>query len=323
MTRGIFTWVFLALLLSAVWAPFACAQNAEERRAAGRAYNRGSTAYLAENWAEAARWFETAHRLAPAAPALIQAVRSHRLADHRLRAATLSLRLLALYPNDESATATAEEVLGEDADRFFRVDVVCDGCTVDLDGTLQEHPSFFVTPDEPHTITATFETGPVSETIHGEAGERRELTFDAPPPSIGEELGTIETPTGGGNADDQVVIQPPDDEVDSGGGGLNPLFFISSVVLTAGAGGLLIWSGVDALSGVDAYEADPTDARLAEGQSKELRTNILIGVTGGLGIVSAVLLFLTDWGGSDDEEELDVALAPIAGGGAAFVGGRF
>ena len=45
-------------------------------------------------------------------------------------------------------------------------------------------------------------------------------------------------------------------------------------------------------------------------------------MTGGLGIVSAILLFLTDWGGSD-EEELDVALAPIAGGGAAFVGGRF
>jgi hypothetical protein len=320
--RGAISWVFLALSACALLAPAsAAAQSAEERRAAGRAYNRGSTAYLAENWSEAARWFETAHRLAPAAPALIQAVRAHRLADHHLRAATLSIRLLALYPDDESATSTAEEVLGDEAQRFLRVDVVCDGCTVELDGTLLEHPSFFVTPDEPHTITATFETGPVSERIHGEAGQRRELTFDAPPPAGSGEIAPLQTPDEGTEGPQPVETSPPED--DESDGGLSPIFFISAAVLTAGAGGLLVWSGLDALAGVDDYEADPTPARLAEGQNKELRTNILIGITAGLGVVTTALLFFTDWGGDEEEESVDVSFAPLDGGGAAILGGRF
>jgi hypothetical protein len=303
-----------ASLVFALAAPVA-AQSAEDRRAAGNAYNRGSAAYIAERWAEAARWFETAHRLAPAAPALVQAVRAHVLAGHDLRALTLSLRLEATYPDDEAAAATAAEVLGEHASRFVRVDVVCAECSVELDGTLQEHPSFFVTPDEGHRVVASFPTGSVNESVTGQPGETRTLTFDPP-------LSTGEDPV---FPDDPPNDPPPDDpphDGDDGSSGLSPIFFISAAALTAGAGAVLLWSGLDALGGVDAYEADLTAEALSEGQAKELRTNILIGVTAGLAAVATVLLIFTDWDGAD-EERLDVSAFPLDGGAAASIGGRF
>jgi hypothetical protein len=303
-----------ALLVLAVAMPVA-AQSAEDRRAAGNAYNRGSAAYLAERWAEAARWFETAHRLAPAAPALVQAVRAHALAGHDLRAATLSLRLEATYPDDEAAAATAAEVLGERTSQFVRIDVICDDCSVELDGTLQEHPSFFVSAGEEHRVDASFPTGSVAETVSGQAGETRELTFDAPPPT--DDPTDI---TEGPPADDRSRDREP--RQDGSSGGLSPVFFISGAVLTAGAGAVLIWSGLDALAGVGPYEDDPTDARLTDGQARELRTNIMIGVTAGLAAITTVLLIFTDWGGAD-EERLDVAAFPVEGGAAASLGGRF
>jgi hypothetical protein len=108
------------------------------------------------------------------------------------------------------------------------------------------------------------------------------------------------------------------------GGGLPSFVFIAAAVLTAGAGAALIWSGVDTLSGVDEYERLRTPELLAEGQSKETRTNVLIGVTGALAIATVVLAIFTDWGGGDeDDHSVGAALAPLPGGAAAFVEGRF
>jgi outer membrane protein assembly factor BamD (BamD/ComL family) len=56
--------------------PSARAQDARQRQAAAEAYDQGTAAYLAGDYEKAAEWFETANRLAPAAPALIQAARS-------------------------------------------------------------------------------------------------------------------------------------------------------------------------------------------------------------------------------------------------------
>lgn len=289
--------------------------SAEDRRAAAEAYDRGSAAYLAEDWVRAAEFFELAHRLAPAAPALIQAVRSHDRAGDTLRAATLALRLAHLYGDDDAARETADAVLEAAWPRFVRVDVRCDECTVELDGTLLEHPSFFVEPSAEHTVAAHFSTGDVSEVVQGEAGERRELAFEAPPPSASGGGDTTGNGSGHGSASS------------GSGGGLPPFVLVAAAVLTAGAGGLLLWSGLDTLGGVDAYEADPTPARLAEGQDKELRTNILIGVTGGLGLATLVLALFTDFGGGESESQGEsattVSFAPLPGGALGAVGGRF
>jgi hypothetical protein len=60
---------------------------------------------------------------------------------------------------------------------------------------------------------------------------------------------------------------------------------------------VLIWSGIDTLDGVPAYQADPTTERLADGQMRELRTNVMIGVTAGLAVTTLIFALVTDWDG--------------------------
>ncbi len=310
--------ILFALILIA-WRPVASAQDGEvsaaDQQAAAEAYDRGSSAYLARNYRQAAQYFETADRLAPSPAALMQAVRSHQRADNDLRAASLALHLRDRYPDDARAQRAADGVLSRAESRYVRVDVRCDGCSLIVDGAVVDHPSFFVEPDSDHSVTAHFETGDARETVTGAAGEQRELSFEAPPapePEVEPEVDPEVEPT------DPTPVGPdgPPD-----GGGLPPALFLVSGVVTVGLAAATVWSGLDALDGVDAYEDDPTQDRLDEGQAKELRTNVLIGATAGFAALSVVLALLTDWGGSDEEEPpmVRASLGVLPGGGAAAV----
>ncbi|HJL20550.1 MAG TPA: hypothetical protein RMH99_33140 [Sandaracinaceae bacterium LLY-WYZ-13_1] len=302
--------------------------SAQDRRSAAEAYDRGTAAYLDENFARAAHWFETAHRLAPAAAALVQATRSHQRAGHARRAATLALRLQALYPDDQAAARTAEEVLEGARDRYFLVRVECGDCEVELDGALMGHPSFFLDPDSEHRVVAAYDTGNVSETVSGDAGESRTLTFEAPPPDP-----SLADAGEGADTGDDAPDAPDGTEptIDGGGGGVPVWVSIGALVITAGLGATLIWSGIDTLDGVPAYEENPTPEALADGQGREERTNWLIAGTSVAGAATLLLLVFTDWGGGgDDSAEADAAepevqaVFDIQGQGfAAGLRGRF
>jgi hypothetical protein len=272
----------------------AFAQTPEDRRAASDAYDRGSAAYLDEQWQEAARWFEMAFRRAPIPAALIQAIRAHVNAGDMQRAGTLALRLEVLYPDDPTARETASDTIAEASTSLVRVDVECDGCTVQVGGALLEHPSVFLQPDTDHRVVAQFPTGDRAETVNARAGETRRLAFEAPEGPV--------LPERDPNRREGEGAGPNERFSRSDDGGLSPAFFLTSLGLTAVAGGILLWSGLDTLAGVDEYERVRSMALLEEGQSKELRTNVLIGVTAGLGVVTAALLLFTSWGGGDEEE---------------------
>ena len=317
----------VALLLAIVLAPRASAQREptpEDRQAAAEAYDRGTRAFLAHEYSRAAQFFETAYRLAPNAAALIQAVRSYDRADDDLRAATLALRLAAFHGDDRQAAREAERALRDAGTRFVRVDVTCDGCTLELDGAILGHTSFFLAPGGEHSLRASFSTGVVSQQVSGSAGETRSLSFEAPPPPPPPPDTTDDAPP-----PDTTDDAPPVEQTTSAtdGGGMSPAFALIALGATAVAGGILVWSGVDALDGVPAYEAMPTPERLADGQSRELRTNVLIGVTGALAVTTVLLLAFTDWDGSqaatDEAPSARLMIVPTVDGGAAVVEGRF
>jgi len=267
--------------------------SARDRQSAAQAYDRGTAAYLAEEFTTAARWFETAHRLAPAAAALVQATRAHARAGNPQRAATLALQLQELYPDDEAATRTAAEAL-RGASNLLRVDVSCDAhCTIEVAGSIMGHTSFFLEPGD-HEVVAEFETGRRRDTASGDAGDTVSLSFEAPP---------APEPT-----DDPALGGPdPEPQADGGGGlgGVPLAVTITSLVLTAGLGGVLVWSGVDTLDGVEAYEANPTVEGLDDGRSREERTNWLIAGTAVLGATTVILMIFTDWGGGDGDDASD------------------
>ncbi len=282
--------------------------SAADRQAAGQAYDRASAAYLSRDYARAAPLFEMAYRLAPSSAALLQAVRSYERAGDAVKAGTLALRLQAFYPRERQAQREAERVLAAVREHAVRVDVSCAGtCTLELDGVLQEHTSFFATPDEAHVVRASFDTGASEQEARGAGGARVALTFEPPALSVATSTSTTATTT--------TTTTGPDDASSSDGGaaegpapstsegfrGISPIPLVVAGALTVISGGVLIWSGIDTLDGVPIYEAHPTEANLAVGQARELRTNVLIGVTSALAATSVILAALTDWSGGDGE----------------------
>ena len=262
-----------------------------DRRAAGQAYDRATAAYLGRDYARAAPLFETAYRLAPAPAALVQAVRAYERAGNPLRAASLALQLQTNHASDQAGQRQATATLATASASFARIDVTCSSsCTLELDGALQGHRSFFIEPGTAHTLRATFETGSVDQPLTGIAGQTNAVTLNAPPPVAG-----TETP----GADDDGATPPV--VVDQGG--LSPALFAVGLVLTVGSGAVLAWSGVDALDGVPAYRDNPTPEGLADGQSRELRTNVLIGVTAGLAVTTLIFALVTDWDGTPSNSE--------------------
>ena len=293
------------------------AQTAQERQAAAEAFDRGTTSYLAEDYATAARWFEMANNLAPAAPALLQAIRAHQRAGNELRAGTLALRLVERFPDAGPAVEESQRIVDGMRSSYFFVEVLCDSeCAVELDGTLQAHPAFFLEPGRTYRVGASFASGNATEEITGAAGEQRTVRLTAP--EGGAVQGPSEDPGSTRMTGDSAWTRREDPErreEEESSGGVHPAGFLTSLALTLGAGGVLVWSGMDTLSARDEYEEVAARERmagettfpeasqlLADGRDKERRTNILIGATAGLAVVTVVMAIVTDWGGSDDDE---------------------
>jgi hypothetical protein len=270
----------------------ASAQTARDREEAANAYDRGVSAFLSEDFAAASHWFETANRLAPSPAALIQAIRSNERAGNDRRAASMALHLADAYPDETNAIAATEEIRSSGMSRYYLVTVRCDAtCAIAVDGALTAHNRFFIDPNTPVTVSAEFPGGTLTEEVTGLSGGSGEVAFVAPPPPpepVAEETrspGTVVAAQGEGDS------------------GMGPGVFYTGLGLTVASGAVLAWSGANTLKGVDAYEASPTEERLSAGQSKELRTNILIGVTGGLAAATALIAVFTDFSGDDEDSQ--------------------
>jgi hypothetical protein len=318
--------------------------DARQRQAAAEAYDQGTSAYVARDYQKAAQWFETANRLSPAAPALIQGTRSHYKAGNLARAATLARQLTITYSSDPTAVEVGENMLTEAAPQLLRVDVECDGCSLDVDGTLQEFKSFYLPPDTAHTVTASFETGERSSEVSGAAGEAKSLSFDAPPPPV---LPPDAEPT-----------EPPDDGVILGSDGQprdaakKPLPPLVTFIGAGVTGALLIGSiisTVDVYARADDYDkaADQANAcqanpasncttqynkakqLLDDGEPTEMRTTILWVATGVVGAATAIIaLTLTDWSGGDDSSQASTLhvqplIDPVQGSAGLRLGAQF
>jgi hypothetical protein len=294
--------------------PARATTSVEDRAKAAEAYDQATSAYLSEHYELAAHWFERAYRIVPTSAALLQAVRAHTKAGNSIRAANLALELRDQYPGDERAKQVADAVVARVAAASVRVDASCEKeCTLEVDGALVRHPSFFVTPDVEHTIKAAYDEGETSMSVQGEPGSTKRVTLMAP-----------------------VAPPPPP---------IPRWAFFSSLGATVALGAVTVWSGVNANRGVNDYEAavrtanspginngaSPTPAEqaaslLEEGKQKERRTNILIGVTAGMAVSTAVLGIFTNWKDESRErsaKRIEAAVGVAHNGGALTLKGRF
>ena len=309
----------LCLLFSTVAAAQGSASGAqsisvEDRSKAAEAYDQGTSAYLSERYELAAHWFERAYRVVPTSTALLQAVRAHHKAGNSIRAANLALQLRDEYPSDARSIKIADAVIATVKPTSVLVSAVCEkACTLEIDWALAQHPTFFVTPDVEHSLKAAFDNGETSTFVQGTAGAIKNVTLAAPAP-------------------------PPPPPVPRWA-------FFSSLGATVALGAVAAWSGIDANKGVSAYESaarsasspgintggSPTPqeqaaALLDEGQQKERRTNILIGVTAGMAATTAVLGVFTNWKGESRDassKRIEPSIGVSTKGGALTIKGRF
>jgi len=261
-------------------------------------------------------------------------IRAHEHADNHTRAGTLALELQRTYASEAQATDYAKTVLSATAPKLLLIQVTCDeDCKLDVDGKLQEYLSFFDTPGKVHVLTATFETGSKTTKVQGEAGQIREVKFEAPPPPP--------TPSIDFSAD---ASQSKDGW--SAGRPLPPLATWIGAGVTGVVLGATIISAVDMYNGVPGYKriaaaskncgapstncaelSRKANEELEKGQSRELRTNILIGATAFAAVSTGVIaLFLTDWSSHDataTNETLGLRVEPRPGGLATTLEGRF
>ena len=158
-----------------------------------------------------------------------------------------------------------------------------------------------------HTLRAGWSGGRnASKTITATQGGHGEVAFKEPPePPAGTTKPTpVPTPTPTGPGDHGVVkVQPS---------GWSPIVFWVGAGLTVAAGGVTAWSGIDTQKnpGADAVKtacqsnASNCQSLYDDGRSRQLRTNVLAGVTAGLGVVTIVVgAFATDWSGGPPEKD--------------------
>lgn len=318
-------------MVAAAWAACVCAPSvaraepdAARIEAAAEEYDRGRRAFLNKDYVAAATHFENAYRDAPRAEALRSAMRAHGKALRGARAATLAAFALRHHGGDAETATLASATLAEHAKTLGSVAIRCGRpCAVTVDGrvaSLADDASheIYLNPG-PHELgVGAASDASASRRFDVVAGERHEWAVifrEAAKAPVGPALA----------APSRRPIAEPAKETAKGGKPLGRAVFYTLAGLTLVSTGLTVASGIDTLEspGADAVRREcfgqgESCPLYAEGREKQLRTNVLIGTSAGLGALTAVVaLWLTDWGGSRSPHALRWTVAPVAGRGGA------
>jgi hypothetical protein len=333
----------------------AFAQTAREAtpaavRAAADAFDRGREAYKSGDPVVAAEAFELADSKAASPVALEYAIRSRDKAGQLDRAATLAALAKALYPGEPALLRLSEEVLARTRPDSYEVRVTCsEPCDLVVDGKLVHGPAsiervVFVVEGE-HTLRAGFPRDRSdSKTLLATPGQQGEAHFDAP-----AEHRSASAPSRA-RANEPVAARAASDDpalsegqaAEERSSGLPPAVFWVGASVTTVLGGIALWSGLDTVKNPgedkvrEACRNNQPDCRdlYEDGRKRQDRTNLLLGVTGGVGIATILVgAMLTNWSDTSERPQAGALRAReragvepfISLGNAALVGaeGRF
>jgi hypothetical protein len=284
------------------------APSVEEIKAAEVDFNRGREAYRTGNHAEAAEYFEGADGHAPNDRVLELAIGARDKAGHADRAATLAQLGLELYPKSERLRKVATPLVDKAQAKLLRVTIECSEACNLLDGARLVHGApalrrvVFLTPGDHQIRAAWSDDRAATKGVTGAAGESVELQFAAPAIPVKEVAPAPVAAPVAAPTEDRGQEKPPS--------GLPPLVFWIGAGTTAALIGVTAWSGIDTVNnpGADAVRKNCVDLGdscpdYQTGRGKQVRTNVLIGVTGALGVATAVVgVFATNWSGKAEKK---------------------
>jgi len=293
-----------------------CAAQSNNVAAAARAYSLGQQAELAGDFRAASEHYELADRMVPSPEALRSAVRMRLKAGDEAIAATRAEVLAHRYRDDRSQELAAE-ILKRLRAKLARVSLTCTApCAALVDGgalgveEAREHV-FYLEPGQ-HRVAADFgAAGSQEQAVAAEAGVPITVALAAPDRPAGLALER--------RGDVHEAARPH---------GLRLGWFVASGALTVAMAGVTVWSGLDVLKHNDAYERNPTREKLEDGQSRERRTDILLGVSLAAAVTTGIIALNTRWSPAEAEGPAESAepaaslgVAPVAGGAVVVLEG--
>jgi hypothetical protein len=288
--------------------------------AAADAFDQGRESYKSGDMVVAAEAFEQADSRAGSPIALEYAIRARDKAGQLDRAATLSALAKKRYPGETELEKLADDVLRRARRESYELSIECsEPCELVIDGKLVHGKSDFervvFLSSGSHLLRAGFsESRSGSKTVEATAGEQGQIQFDAPAETPAtkevEEAAPrdaeIESESAPRSA--PVVADPPRES-----SGWSPAVFWVGTGLTAALGAVTLWSGLDTVKnpGEDKVQEACRDERpdcqtlYEDGRRRQTRTNVLLGVTGGVGLATILIGAVgTDWGDESSVNEV-------------------
>jgi hypothetical protein len=256
-------------------------ESPDDLKAAAKLFAEGQRSYREGDYRHAAEAFETAYKKAPRLPPLYNAARAWQKGGELVRAANLYASYLRKAPPSAPDRNNATSALRDLESRVAKLevhavdftDLKLDGVPVDVEDQSVASLLVYVTPGS-HVVEGKHAGKSAQERPSATAGASMSVVLvakeeAAPPP---------------------VVMEPEKPH-----GGWSPIVVIVGGGLTAVAGGLLVWSGIDTLNQRSTFDASPTQQNLDTGKSDQARTNVLLGVTLGLAVLTGVAAIFVDW----------------------------
>ena len=244
--------------------------------AAATAFEEGRKAFLAGDYAGAARAFERAYESKPHHDPLWNAARARHKTGETARAANLYARYLDEAPADAPDRDRATAALTGLRSTLGRLEIdTAEGIgNVRVDGAPPTRREHFVDPGE-HRVEAE---GAAQKILKVAAGESVHVTLAREEP---------------------LVVQPLPLPIEERRFSIPWPVFAAGAVLTAAGTAATIWSGLDTVAQKERFDETGTQEDLDEGRSRRTRTNVILGVTIGLAVLTTASAFFVDWGGRD------------------------
>jgi hypothetical protein len=324
--------------------------GAEQLQFAAHEHDLGYRAYVAKQYDEAATHFENAFFAAPNPFELRYAIRARKAAHELARAATLAALGERKFADDATTTKLSEETITEARPTVLEVQIESpEGFSVAIDDKVvvaekAKSVRLFTSPGRHELLVSWADDRNRRTAVEGKEGASQTLFLEAPPatpasppppPSTATVTPLPPPPPLPPPAPTAVVASPAPPPPHSSRP-FTPTAFVALAGLTVLGAGATAWSGLDT-------EANPGQAAVRrecmgvgdscsvyrEGLAAQLRTNVLLAVTGVFAASAAVVgVFFTDWSPNDRSPRAGAVqnryvLEPYVGPASAGLRGTF
>ena len=292
--RGLFSTALLAgslLLAAPAWG---ADPTAADKAAASADVQKATAAMTAKRFRAAAELFESAFKRVPDPKTLFSASSAWQKNGDVVRAANGYARYLREAPEKAPSREKAKKELETLSARLGQLAIKADGASqVSVDSeavVLPLAPIVYVSAGA-HALEARFGDKAATQSTTTAAGAVSTVVLVAPPEPKAAAPVLVVAPTAAPKPQPLARRKP-----------LPPLAVYIGAGATVLVGGLTVISALDTASQKDTFDAERSQENLDAGKSKQLRTNILLAVTGGFAVLTGVAaVLLVDWKGRSGE----------------------